>query len=685
MRALRAPLLCLLFACSSPPAPKPAAPPSPGPAGAPAVAAPVPAEPALPAPRPAPKERLAADGPRTTVAGNRFLAPAGWSIWVQGAATILEAPEGDSRIALVDVKAKTAEEAVDLAWKAYKPDHAWPLQVVTSAPDKDGWTKIAQYEYTTSPNEKRGVGVNVRLANDTWTVIVADLAEATAEKRGGQLALIFGQLLPKGFERESFAGKQAAVLDAARIAELGKFVEEGQRLLGVPGVGLGLVQGGKVVFAGGFGVRELGKPAKVDGDTRFLIASNTKALTTLMLGKLVDEKKLTWETPAASLLPKFKLGDADTTSKVLVKHLICACTGMPRQDMEWLLEFKGLTPDGALAALGKMQPTSKFGELFQYSNPLAAAAGFLGGHVAFPKLELGAAYDEAMRTRVFDPLGMKATTFDFKKAQTGNFAVAHAPNIDEKVVRALDTINHAVIPVRPAGGAWSTVRDLLRYVQMELAEGKLPGGRTYLSKETLLARRAPQVAIGTDVTYGMGLTVHSKYGVAVVNHGGDMIGFHSDMMWLPEHGVGAVVLTNGDPGGVIRGLFRRKLLEVLFGGRPEADADLAAAAKRISEQRAAARKLLEVPANAAEAAKLAPRYANAELGEIAVARKGAAVMFDYGEMSTEMASQKNPDGSVSFVTIAPGIDGLPFVVGSRAGKRTLILRDAQHEYVFEER
>jgi len=239
--------------------------------------------------------------------------------------------------------------------------------------------------------------------------------------------------------------------------------------------------------------------------------------------------------------------------------------------------------------------------------------------------------------------------------------------------------------VRPAGGAWSTVRDLLRYVQMELAEGKLPGGGTYLSKETLLARRAPQVAIGTDVTYGMGLTVHSKYGVTVVNHGGDMIGFHSDMMWLPEHGVGAVVLTNGDPGGVIRGLFRRKLLEVLFGGRPEADADLAAAAKRISEQRAAARKLLEVPANAAEAAKLAPRYANAELGEIAVSRKGAVVMFDFGEMASEVASQKNPDGSISFVTIAPGIDGLPFVVGSRAGKRTLILRDAQHEYVFEER
>jgi CubicO group peptidase (beta-lactamase class C family) len=676
MRAAHIALL-LLFACSS----APTTPTRPAPeAPAPVTATPPPA----PAP-PVAKERLAADTPRTTVAGNTFIAPAGWSIYVRGAATILEAPEGDSHLALVDVKAKDADEAVELAWKAYKPDRKWPLEVKLPSPDRDGWTRIAQYGYTTSPNEKRIVGVDVRFANGTWTAVIVDVAHATGEKRGSQLALIFGKLLPKGGARESFAGKQAHPLDAARIAALGKFVETGRQLLGVPGVALGLIQGGKVVFAGGFGVRERGKPAKVDADTRFIVASNTKALTTLMLGKLVDEKKLTWETPAASLLPRFKLGDADTTGKVLVKHLICACTGMPRQDFEWFFEFKDLTPERALAALGTMQPTSKFGELFQYSNPLAAAAGFLGGHVAFPRLELGAAYDEAMRTRVFGPLGMKATTFDFKKAQTGNFAVAHAHDLDGKTVRAEGAINRAVIPVRPAGGAWSTVRDMLRYVQMELAEGRLPGGKPYLSKEVLLARRAPQIAIGTDASYGMGLMVNRTYGVTVVSHGGDMLGFHSDMMWLPEHGVGAVVLTNGGGGDLIRGELQRKLLEVLFDGRAEADAAVAAGAKQLEEQRAATRKLLEVPANAAEAGKLAARYGSAELGELAVKRKGAALVFDFGEFATDMASQQNPDGSVSFVTISPGIIGLPLVVGSRGGKRTLVLRDAQHEYVFEEK
>ena len=104
-----------------------------------------------------------------------------------------------------------------------------------------------------------------------------------------------------------------------------------------------------------------------------------------------------------TLLPTFKLGDAETTKQVRVRHLICACTGLPRQDLEWLFEYEGVTPASALATLGTMQPTSKFGELFQYSNPMAGAAGFTGGHVLYPKMELGAAYDKAMQVEVFDP------------------------------------------------------------------------------------------------------------------------------------------------------------------------------------------------------------------------------------------------------------------------------------------
>jgi CubicO group peptidase (beta-lactamase class C family) len=317
---------------------------------------------------------------------------------------------------------------------------------------------------------------------------------------------------------------------------------------------------------------------------------------------------------------------------------------------------------------------------------MAAAAGFIGGHVAFPKLELGRAYDEAMRTRVFGPLGMKATTFDFKRAQTGNFAAPHSPNVDGKTEVAVNEVNYAVIPVRPAGAAWSTVNDVLRYVQMELAEGKLPSGKAYISRDSLLARRERQVPIGDTAIYGMGLMVDTEYGVPVVHHGGDMIGFHSDMMWLPEHGVGAVILTNGDGGPALRGSFQRKLLEVLFDGRPEADSRVAAAEKSILASLEALRGQIVRPADARASAALAAGYRNAALGSIAVSRDGVLTRFDFGEWSSEVASKANPDGTISFVTVAPGVAGFEFVVGkSEAGQRTLVTRDAQHEYLFEER
>jgi len=642
------------------------------------------AQPAIHAARAQAPEMLSADTPKTTVLGNAFIAPKDWSIRLKGPATILEAPEGDSWVALVDVEARTQDEALAAAWQAYKPDAKWPLKVSNDLPDRDGWSRRRAYDYQTSPNEKRTVDAVVYYSGSTWTVAIVDVADAVAGKRGSQLSLIFSRLLPKGYRRESFAGKKANTLDQAHIAELGRFVEQGQKVLGVPGVGLGVVQDGKVVFAGGFGVKELGGTEKPDGDTLFMIASNTKAMTTLLLAKLVDEHRITWDTPVTKLLPSFKLGDAATTRSLLVKHLICACTGMPRQDLEWIFDYGKMTPESTMALLGTMQPTSKFGELFQYSNLMAAAAGYSGAHVIHPDLELGAAYDSAMQSYVFDPLGMKETTFNMKRAFSSNHAGSHSPDADGKTARAMTAINDAIIPARPAGGAWSSVNDMLKYVSMELAEGKLPDGTAYISKEPLLARRAPQVSIGKDVTYGMGLMVDTTYEVEVVHHGGDLVGYHSDMMWLPQQNVGLVILTNADPGWLLRDRIRRKLLELLFDGHPEAEALLNADAKSFFANLAAERKLMTIPADADESAKLAKHYANASLGEITVSTSGSSTIFDFGEWKSEVASRKNPDGTISFITTVPGELGFEFVVGSSA-RRTLTIRDAQHEYVFEER
>jgi len=168
----------------------------------------------------------------------------------------------------------------------------------------------------------------------------------------------------------------------------------------------------------------------------------------------------------------------------------------------------------------------------------------------------------------------------------------------------------------------------------------------------------------------------------VFDHGGDLIGYHSDMLWIPEANVAAVILTNGDLGPSIRGQFQRKLLELLYDGKPEADENVAQGAKNFFTSLAAGRKLLTVPADPAEAGKLAKSYKNDKLGNIVVSHKDGKTIFDFGEFKSDVASTKNPDGTVTFSTIVNGLQGLDFTAGESGGKPTLTTRDSQHEYVF---
>jgi hypothetical protein len=241
----------------------------------------------------------------------------------------------------------------------------------------------------------------------------------------------------------------------------------------------------------------------------------------------------------------------------------------------------------------------------------------------------------------------------------------------------------AVWSMRPTAGAWSNVRDLLKYVRMELANGVLPGGERYVSEDILAARVAAQSRPGRDLTYGMGLEVEHTDGVPVVHHGGRFSGYRTDMMWLPEHGVGAVYLTNGAGGNGIMSTFNRKLLELLFDGKPEADAAVAAAGKALREANAATRAQLTVPADPAMASQLAAHYRNDSLGDIRVVTSGGGVVFNFGEWRSPLASRRNADGTVSLVTSIPGWR-FEFVPGTAGGKRTLVIRSAQHEYVFIE-
>lgn len=321
--------------------------------------------------------------------------------------------------------------------------------------------------------------------------------------------------------------------------------------------------------------------------------------------------------------------------------------------------------------------------MFQYSNLMVSAAGYMAAAKLRPGQEVGAAYDRAMRELVFAPLGMNDTGFDFARAQRGNHARPHGDGLEGNTRAARMDLNYAMVPARPAGGVWTSAHDLSRYVLMELARGKAQGGKAIVSEANLLARQQPQIMVGEDVSYGMGLFVDKQYGIEIVSHGGDMLGYHSNMIWLPEFGIGATILTNADSGVRLRGPFLRKLLELVFDGKPEADEQLRLAAQNRRAEARKERERLVVPPAPAHTARLAARYANSDLGALSVSRAaGGQTRFDFGEWGSQIASRINDDGSTSFMTVDPGVAGFNFVLDDKDGQRRLILRDAQHEYVF---
>ena len=363
--------------------------------------------------------------------GATFTLSPGWTQKSSPKLIELTSPEGDYRMALVEVGAAAdAGAAAAQAWQLWAPTKARPPKLITARTARNGWEERKVVDYETSPNEKRVLFAVAYRTGPNWTVVLADGAEATGEKRLAAIGLVQQSLRPAGYKRESFAGLTAKPMDAARIAALRSFVEQAMQELGVPGAAIAITDRQRTLYSGGVGVRALGDAATVDGDTSFAIASNTKGMGTLLLAKLVDEGKLDWDQPVTAVYPTFKLGSDATTSKVLVRHLVCACTGLPRKDFQVIFNSdpKAAAKD-TFAQLASTEPTSGFGEVFQYNNLMASAAGYVGGHLTYPAMGLDSAFERAVNDKVWKPLGMTRTTLNFATGTRGNWARPHATDI----------------------------------------------------------------------------------------------------------------------------------------------------------------------------------------------------------------------------------------------------------------
>jgi CubicO group peptidase (beta-lactamase class C family) len=627
-------------------------------------------------------KELAQDTKLTTASGATFTVSKGWHVAQTESMIVIQEPERELSAAFLEITAPTIEEAITQGWKRWRPDFSRTVRLTSKPPATSGWDEIAQIAYETSAEERRIVAGAARRKGKTYYVTLIDGAIAAAERRGAQLNVAVGSLDAAARAEENLAGRRAHPLDAARLEKLVAFAEAARKQTNVPGVALAVVQDGKIVLEKGLGVRERGTNEPVTPSTLFMIGSMTKPLTSLMMARLVDSKKFAWESPITKLMPTFALGDPEATARVTMAHTVCACTGLPRWDMEFIFEAKGSTPASRIELVRAMKPTTGFGETFQYSNLMVASGGYAAAMTATGEKDLRQAYAQAMTSEVLGPLGMTSTVLDLDAARKREHARPHGRTLTFDTENIPTEYERGVDSVMPAGGAWSTVRDISRWLLLELGNGTLDG-KQVISEANLLERRKPRVKISAKQSYGLALFIDESRGLTAIGHGGNTFGFSADATFFPEHGVAFIMLTNAQAANAYMAAVRRRLVELLFDANEEAEQGLAFGIKQQAE--AIKKQLAEItmPPEAAFVDPILGSWTNPRLGTIEFRREGAGVTLDVGEWKSTVGEHKDQSGVRRLILTGPPFAGLAFWPQTTDGKPTLLFETAQQKYVFE--
>ena len=329
-----------------------------------------------------------------------------------------------------------------------------------------------------------------------------------------------------------------AMADA--LSGLDGYIETARLTWQVPGLSIAIVKDDRIIYSRGFGVREEGKPGKVDADTVFAIGSATKAFTAAALGMLVDETKIAWDGAVHDYMPSFELHDPYVTRNATVRDLLSHRTGVVTNGGLWY--GSGFDRQEIIRRLRFQTETLGFRNQFQYQNEMFIVAGEVVSAVA------GTSYDRFISTRIFEPLGMRRsnTSITGLKGLT-NVASPHAL-IDGKAVpveyRMIDNVGGA-------GAINSSARDMAQWVRLQLAGGTFEG-KQLIAPATLSEMHAGQIVPRGSANvmfkfseYGLGWGVQEYRGEKIVAHSGAIDGMQSLVAMIPERKLGLVVLTNG--------------------------------------------------------------------------------------------------------------------------------------------
>ncbi len=405
---------------------------------------------------------------------------------------------------------------------------------------------------------------------------------------------------------------------------------------GVPGMAVAIVKDGKVVLAKGYGLRNVQANQPVTADTLFAIGSSTKAFTTMAMGVLAEEGKLEWDEPVTKYLPRFALKDEVAGKRMTPRDLVTHRSGLPRHDLVWY--NAKISRAELVARLPHLEPNEDFREKFQYQNLMFLTAGYLAAEVA------GTSWEEVVRSRILDPIGMKNTNFAVSESQKSrDFATPYT--LKEKV--AADIPFRVIDTIGPAGSINSNVNDMSKWLLLNLGGGAI-GGKRIVSARQVQDMHRPQMVIQSfpglsedpeiqQPAYGLGWFIESYRGKKRVHHGGAIDGFMTQVSMVPADNLGVVVLTNlgGSP---FPDIIARHASDRLLGLEPIDWNGRALKRRDVSEKAAASakksageeRKTGTKPAHALE--DYAGDYVHPAYGSVTVALSGGALTARFHDL-----------------------------------------------------
>ncbi|MFT6897206.1 MAG: CubicO group peptidase (beta-lactamase class C family) [Paraglaciecola sp.] len=320
----------------------------------------------------------------------------------------------------------------------------------------------------------------------------------------------------------------------------------------IPGAAIGVVKNGKVIAAQGFGVKTLGNNTPIDANSIFKIASNTKAFTAAALAILVDDGKISWDGKVQTYLPDFKLHDPWVSEHFNLIDLLTHRSGLGLGAGDLMLwpEPSSFSRQEVLHNLRYLKSTGEFRADYAYDNLLYIVAGEIIPAVT------GKSWETFVEQRIMQPLGMDHCFAGKVSAlRQGDVATPHGivNGKLQSIVRPVDPNKPSVSA--PAGGVQCSLNDMLRWVNVQLNQGKPAQGKSIFSKAQHTMMWTPHTIMPVSShskrfdnthlsAYGLGWRINDMDGYLQVHHTGSLAGMYSFVSLFPELGLGFVVLTN---------------------------------------------------------------------------------------------------------------------------------------------